>query len=547
MLEGFAQVHTHLYFAEPLPIHNIAEDLRKLAPSLQVDNETLKAKLSGCQYIDSRSVGGDEREFVYAHRLIDTVAIRYVRNETAEAGGWTERRETHKQVMESHQHIHLGLSTLLQCEGDVSSLGENGLRSALRESLANSPDYLSLSLGSCAVLPFGYLFELETDETVWLLVNKSSEERAVKWVTVDWLRLITFLKKHSHYRILFERGMSEMDEVIAAIEAGKVKPQFNPDRASVLLESSRDECEVMCNNLEAAEKGYSNAFDDTVGFGMSPAARVEQHFLLRIVGQLHWSTYRSRKRFASLRDRWPRIERSINIAKPKVRGDFFWSSVEEATIVRYVDCRCSVIATTLEQIIMGRGKGFGPYDDPEGVARNIYDWLRGKENIIYELEPVQPQRVAQLIRKHSDTVKHGTCIDLSCHYAALLEGARQRPVLVHYVTWVGPNRDDWQAHMVCGLWLNGSSFSGDELICKDVDELQQHIRNDNLLIVECMGFAKGDKKLIPILDATFDDTIQTGGQEVLVLKKQGSAYFNFAIDIEKCRNKDFDIQAIQQD
>jgi hypothetical protein len=547
-LSGFAQMYAHLYAWEPLSVEAVSNDLSALT-SAPIDAQALGETLNEFQAVDSQFISGDESEYVYVHRISDAVVFRYVRNEPETASGWSQWRGVHEQVAKNHRHVHFGYATLLQCEGDVSCLNED-LRSALSEALTNSPDYSRFSLQGCVALPFGYLFELVAAKTVWVLVNKPEDARAAEWMTVDWLRLTTFIKKNSHYVRLFEREIGKLSQVITDIEAGKIGPQFNPDRASILLERSRDECGVIFDNLRAAERGYSNALEDTLGVGTSSAVTIEQHFLFRILGQLHWASEVSRKRLESLRDRWPGVERSIRVAKPKVQGDFFWSYVEEVTIARYVDCRCSAILSMLDQIRACRGKGFGPENQSKNVAKDIYNWLREHEEIVYDFEPVQPQRVAQLIRKHSDVLRTGTCIDLSCLYAALLEGAYQRPVLVHYLTWVGPNRDDWEGHMVCGLWLipldlsNPTSYFLDELICKKVDEFRDRVQDGSLLIVECMGFSKGDKAKCPVLDTPFDDAIHTGKQEALGLPRP-VRIFNFAVDIKKCR--DFDIQAIQQD
>lgn len=552
-LSGFAQMHAHLYAWEPLSVEVVSNDLSELSSASSIDAQALGDTLNEFQAIDSQFINGDENEYVYAHRLSDVVVFRYVCNESDTASGWSQWRGAHEQVAKNHRHVHFGHATLLQCEGDVSRLNKDDLRSALSEALTNSPDYSCFSLRGCVALPFGYLFELDAAKTVWVLVNKPEDARAAEWMTVDWLRLTTFLKKHSHYVKLFEQSIGILNQVITNIEAGKVDPQFNPDQASIILKKSREDCEEICNNLRAAESGYSNSLKDTLEAGPSSAATIEQHFLLRILRQLHWSGEASRKRLESLRDRWPGVEHGIRVAKPKVRGDFFWSYVEEVTIGRYVDCRCSAILSTLDQIRKCRGKGFGPDDKPANVAKDIYNWLREKESIIYEFEPVQPQLlVAQLIRKHGDVLKTGTCIDLSCRYAALLEGAHQRPVLVHYL------EDDGSAHMVCGLWLADmcpphtrnhatcSHFSGDRLICKGGDEFRRHIDAGRLLIVECMGFSKGGKgeKRRMGLDTTFRSSKARGKREALGLPTPVRT-FNFAVDIKKCR--DFDIQAIQQD
>src|SRR5678816_1239408 len=78
---NFAQMHAHLYAWEPLPVKAIAGDLHFLIPSLPTPAKALQHTLDGLSVVDSRSLGETAMEFVYAHRLNDILAIRYVRNE----------------------------------------------------------------------------------------------------------------------------------------------------------------------------------------------------------------------------------------------------------------------------------------------------------------------------------------------------------------------------------------------------------------------------------------------------------------------------------
>ena len=105
---------------------------------------------------------------------------------------------------------------------DPDGTGEGVLHSALCKALKNSTDYASLSLNYCALLPFGDLFETDPAQMVWLLVNKSDEERAAEWMTVDWLRLIVFLKKHAYYTKLLAQETGKLGKEITRMATEKI-------------------------------------------------------------------------------------------------------------------------------------------------------------------------------------------------------------------------------------------------------------------------------------------------------------------------------------
>lgn len=193
--------------------------------------------------------------------------------------------------------------------------------------------------------------------------------------------------------------------------------------------------------------------------------------------------------------RRPILVRSLEVVRPRIRGDFFWSPVEEATIARYVHPGDPAVESVLDQMRADRGSGFGPDEHPERVAEYVYEWLRRNRNIVYEYELVRPHRpVSQQVRMHRETLERGgTCIDLATLYCALLEGAHQRPVLVHY-----------QGHMVCGLWLQpNDSYSYDWPLCREATALQTLLKENNLLLIECIGFAKGYCAGLPV-NCSFD-------------------------------------------
>jgi hypothetical protein len=266
------------------------------------------------------------------------------------------------------------------------------------------------------------------------------------------------------------------------------------------------------------------------------------------------------KRVQSLRDRWQAVDRAILLARPRIQGEFFWSFKEDVSIARYVDCTCRAVRTVLENAIKHRGKALAP-DTPRKAAQDIYEWLRREYDIHYDFELAAPARNDQRIRKHSEALSRATCVELATLFAALLEGCHKRPVLVHYLERSSPDPQDWWAHVACGVWLSDlcycrhpvppgpcAHFSGDGLICNDGTALQGHIRAGRLLMLECIGFSKGDKAQYPV-DMPFDSSrrksmrgsARTNGRNDAL----GGKPFNFAVDIERCRG--YGVAPISQD
>lgn len=305
---NFAQMHIYLYAWESQLLKTIADDLHFLVPSLPTPVKALQHALDGLSVVESRSVGESATEFVYAHRINDILAIRYVRNERENR--WTKWQSPYRKQRKKRQSNYFGHATLLQCEIDLDGMDEHVLSSALSKALTDSDDYARLSLDYCSFLPFGHLFELDPSQVVWLLVNESDEERATLWMTVDWLRLIVFLKKHAHYTKLLAQITATLEkELTRIVKTKENNPQFNSFRAEKLFGECLLQCEmILKNNLSAAKVGYSNSLQDTFGVSNASGPSNTQDFLLRLQGQLRLSDRVYRKQLKNLRRRWEDIK-----------------------------------------------------------------------------------------------------------------------------------------------------------------------------------------------------------------------------------------------
>jgi hypothetical protein len=540
--EGLDEAYSNMRYVMP----EIAPKFRK------VRSEILRYSGS----FHSFRLGGSEKEFARAYALGDVVAVRYVRNEANAAVTWTEWGADHNPNQVDRPDVYFGWAALLQCElvELPQEEHEQNLISQVKTVLERTADFAGTYIRGYVRLDFGYLFEVGSSRLVWLLVNQlKSNERVHEWMTVDWLRLTLFLKKHEYYHTLFRREVTKLERVFTEVERGSLNSQQEPERLLILLERSMDECEAIFGNIIASEKGYMNTLDTTIQIGTPPHDVMNKHFLFRILTQVNFSGGESHKMLERLRKRWRGVKRSIHITNTTGRKYiFFWSYLERFTVARYIDCGCSAIVSTLNQVRKSRAKGFGPDSDAVSVAEDIYNWLRDHKNIIYEYQPVQPNRIDQAIREHHEALKAGTCVDLACCYAALLEGAFQRPVLIHYMTLRGPDRhnlDHWEAHMVCGVWVDDNSgdlFFMEECgtICTNVNDFRRYVRDKKLLVVECIGFSKGNKDLEKRLNMNFDESITIARREALGLSAP-QIHFNFALDVALCR--EYGIQRIDQD
>ena len=322
----FAQMHVHLYVWEPQPVKAIADDLHFLVPSLRTPVKTLRHALDGLSVVDSRLLGESAIEFVYAHRLNDILAIRYVRNERENK--WTKWQSPFRRQTKKRESNYFGHATLLQCEVDLDGMDERVLRSALSKALKDSDDYAQLSLDYCSFVPFGHLFELDPTQLVWLLVNASNEKQAALWMTVDWLRLIVFLKKHAYYTKLLAQMITTLENEFTRIVRMKHNnPRFDSFHAEELFNECLREGEmILKNNLGAARVGYRNSLHDTFGGSTISARSDTQDFLFRLQGQLRLSDRVYRKQLKNLRQRLGGPKRVFDVFlchnstdKPEVR------------------------------------------------------------------------------------------------------------------------------------------------------------------------------------------------------------------------------------
>lgn len=312
-LSGFAQIHVFLYFRIPSSKPAILADLREHAPTLSstIDPATL---LKDPPTTDSHFLGHDRFfSFVCAHRLRDVFALRFVRNEPAGAVSWSQWKPYAAVHKLGVTHPRIGCATLLQCEGKEIGVGETPIRCLVEEALRCSSSFPVSLLGELA-LPFGFLFELDRDRPTWLLVTRPEDLTAARWMTVDWLRLVTFFMKHNDQWDLFWQGVRGIDEVVAGFEKRDFIPALNADRGDLLLDSVLVELDEVCANLVAAEKGYENALQDSFAGCTNSKPTVGDSFLRRIHATFTGNCCSAKQQLERFRDRLPIVKKSLHIA-----------------------------------------------------------------------------------------------------------------------------------------------------------------------------------------------------------------------------------------
>jgi hypothetical protein len=346
-LSSFVQIHILLY--DWTSLKTIAEDLFRLTPSLFGSVEFLRNALEELKVVDGKSLGASENEFAYLHRLNDIVAIRFVRNEPPGNHRWSPWEALFKKGLRKPGSVCLGKASLLQCETKAQDVSEQILHSSLLDAVKNSPAYCSSPLDESVSLPFGRLFELDPEQTSWLLVSSSVDERSSTWMIGGWLRLITFLKKHDYYAQLFEREINELNTELTRVTLAR---RSNLKTAKVLFDQALDGCQTILKHLKKAELGYHNSVQET--FTELFLLSTRKDFISRKLAQLKFSNSVFEKELEGLQSRWQHTGAALGTVpyvvtkelqtseqvpdgEPYFRYDVFLSySSNDAAVVRHV-------------------------------------------------------------------------------------------------------------------------------------------------------------------------------------------------------------------
>jgi len=517
-LKAFGQIHCYFYWRELIDAKSLVQGLRLIATYTDHHVKMIRRLLQSPWEVDSIQLETDgSKEFTCIFRIYDTKAVLCFRNEPPASKGWSCWPDYESMSSSSRCEI-LGQATLLECEGRRPDAGEIQMRAALQKAVNQSPGYASLKVGNSVLLRHGRLFEAEMREPVWPIVHETGrQEENAEFIAHHWLRLVRFLHRHAFCGRLFELRANHLEDDLLG--------RLSQDRG--LIASALRECDLTRDNLKAALLGFENTLGD-IGFASLSVDLADQNFLVRLWQQMRVSTESASQRLREIRIQ-------AGDRRMTIPGGFWWSPIEEATVARYVDCTSGSVQNALASVQnqrrrRGNYQSLGADTDVESVTRDIYEWL-SRKRILYDLEPIAPHRQVQRIRRHMEALKEGTCLDLACLFAALLEGAHKRPVLVHYLG---------EAHMACGLWMGRhSGFRTGDPVCRSVSEFRAAVQEGELMMIECMGFTRGKSNGVEL---SFERAKEQGKADAFVARQ-----FNFAVDVGTCRHPDFDIQATEQE
>ena len=123
-----------------------------------------------------------------------------------------------------------------------------------------------------------------------------------------------------------------------------------------------------------------------------------------------------------------------------------WDTSDGPALLAYIDPEMSYINDVVDGVLLEVRTGERSRVQSDNVCRGLYDLVK-RRGYYYSFEPFSLSTVGQKVRSplEIDTANSATCLDLVCLFAALLEAARQRPV----VLIIRANRGD---HAVAGYW-----------------------------------------------------------------------------------------------
>jgi len=127
-------------------------------------------------------------------------------------------------------------------------------------------------------------------------------------------------------------------------------------------------------------------------------------------------------------------------------GEKTWNPSDGPSLLDHIRPENSYISDRVNGVMRGLVLGTPDRVQSDSVCRSLYDRIK-MDRFYYTFEPPSSTPAVQSIRPPNeiDTLNCGTCLDLACLFASLLEAAHERPV-------VGITRSDRGAHAVAGYF-----------------------------------------------------------------------------------------------
>jgi len=169
---------------------------------------------------------------------------------------------------------------------------------------------------------------------------------------------------------------------------------------------------------------------------------------------------------------------AIGTAKTISRQTVLWDPADGPGLIAFVFPDDSYVSDRVDGVMRTREDLGKSRVASDALCREIYNRIK-LERFYYNFEPVLSDPKVQKIRSPEElgTVKSGTCVDLACFFASMLEAAHERPVLI--VVGRGAFR-----HALAGYFtpdaVAGPSRTG-------LGDIRGSIRRGELVIFEATG------------------------------------------------------------
>jgi len=126
--------------------------------------------------------------------------------------------------------------------------------------------------------------------------------------------------------------------------------------------------------------------------------------------------------------------RAVGTMKWRPRKDNLWDTQDCLALLNHISPSYGFVEDEVTRARQQFGKSLAQArsrEDSENISRLLYEGFQ-RHRFAYEFEPPCDEAGRQAIRTPSqiETHKSATCIDMSCLFAALLEAANQKPLVV---------------------------------------------------------------------------------------------------------------------
>lgn len=178
--------------------------------------------------------------------------------------------------------------------------------------------------------------------------------------------------------------------------------------------------------------------------------------------------------------------RAIGTTSWRPRTDNYWDMLDGPALVDHVQPEHTFIQDELARARGARGRALGRMqsrEESDQVAETLYNGIK-RHRYPYEFEAVsnadghQAIRTPERIRAH----RAATCLDLVCLFAALFEGAHQRPVIAVL-------RGESFAHAVAGYRVSDAPPIDDP----SLGDVRAAVNRGDIVLFEATGACEADE------------------------------------------------------